>query len=563
MTRCLCIVMDYADGGDLYTKINERKKLGVLWPESFILDLFVQICLALKHVHDRRILHRDLKTQNIFLTAKGEVRMGDFGISRVLQHTYDCARTAIGTPYYLSPEICQDKPYNQKSDIWSLGCMLYEIVTLNHAFDATSMKGLVMKILRGNYPPIAKTYSKDLSDLIATLLKKNPDERPTINQILQMPLLAKTVATVMEKYRVSESHADFFKEIQDLLQAPSKSADPRDPRLPTPDYGLQDKKPLSPNTAAGKPKPVERSTSRNKLSVPGLGIASKSSPRGESETETSSRALKRSEVNEDSSKSRTRLKILQGDKGQDVSSLNMPKKSGSEASSNSNVHSAPVNEKEGAQSSAYSNFLKKISSLKSRNEDPGRDKSPKNFKSLSEIESNKENDHKLVNLPHLHKEAGLTALMLRNKSQNKYSVDIQPKKDLLELKQSAFTSRGSDPEKPVAALLDSKQTKTEPLKKAEEQKPLQDEPLDSKNIFQGIPFIEARDSMAYKIEALKYYLEKQMGLATLLTVYNNLVDASESHSHKSPEHVAMSADQEKFVPFVHHLVFCELNYFTN
>jgi NIMA (never in mitosis gene a)-related kinase len=190
--------MDYADGGDLYTKINERKKMGVLWSESFILDLFVQICVALKHVHDCRILHRDLKTQNIFLTSKGEVKMGDFGISRVLQHTYDCARTAIGTPYYLSPEICQDQPYNQKSDIWSLGCMLYEIVTLNHAFDATSMKGLVMKILRGNYPPIAKTYSKELTELISSLLKKNPDERPSVNQILSNPYLTVTFRLSLE-----------------------------------------------------------------------------------------------------------------------------------------------------------------------------------------------------------------------------------------------------------------------------------------------------------------------------------------------------------------------------
>lgn len=195
--------MDYADGGDLYTKINERKKLGSLWPENFILDLFVQICLALKHVHDRRILHRDLKTQNIFLTSKGEVKMGDFGISRVLQHTYDCARTAIGTPYYLSPEICQDQPYNQRSDIWSLGCMLYEIVTLNHAFDATSMKGLVMKILRGNYPPISKTYSKELGDLIASLLKKNPEERPTINQVLQTPFLS-VISSDQENHRFGD-----------------------------------------------------------------------------------------------------------------------------------------------------------------------------------------------------------------------------------------------------------------------------------------------------------------------------------------------------------------------
>ena len=158
--------------------------------DSELKSLSRQIISGMNYLHSSCILHRDLKTQNIFLTSKGEVKMGDFGISRVLQHTYDCAKTAIGTPYYLSPEICQDKPYNQRSDIWSLGCMLYEMVTLNHAFDATSMKGLVMKILRGNYPAISKTYSKDLSDLISRLLKNNPQERPTINQILQTPFLA-------------------------------------------------------------------------------------------------------------------------------------------------------------------------------------------------------------------------------------------------------------------------------------------------------------------------------------------------------------------------------------
>lgn len=105
--RCLCIVMDYCEGGDMFNKIAKQKELGVLFSERQILTWFVQMALALKHVHDRKILHRDLKTQNIFLTSKGEIKIGDFGIARVLQHTYDCANTAIGTPYYLSPEICQ------------------------------------------------------------------------------------------------------------------------------------------------------------------------------------------------------------------------------------------------------------------------------------------------------------------------------------------------------------------------------------------------------------------------------------------------------------------------
>lgn len=91
----------------MFNLIAKQKEIGTGLPESTILGWFVQMALALKHVHERKILHRDLKTQNIFLTSKGEVKIGDFGIARVLQHTYDCANTAIGTPYYLSPEICQ------------------------------------------------------------------------------------------------------------------------------------------------------------------------------------------------------------------------------------------------------------------------------------------------------------------------------------------------------------------------------------------------------------------------------------------------------------------------
>lgn len=109
----------------MFHKIARQKELGTLFPEHQIVTWLVQMALAMNYVHDKKILHRDLKTQNIFLTSKGDIKIGDFGIARVLQHTYDCANTAIGTPYYLSPEICQEKPYNQKSDIWSLGCIFY------------------------------------------------------------------------------------------------------------------------------------------------------------------------------------------------------------------------------------------------------------------------------------------------------------------------------------------------------------------------------------------------------------------------------------------------------
>ncbi|XP_032382146.1 serine/threonine-protein kinase Nek1 isoform X5 [Etheostoma spectabile] len=185
---CLYIVMDYCEGGDLFKKINSQK--GVLFSEEQILDWFVQICLALKHVHDRKILHRDIKSQNIFLTKAGTVQLGDFGIARVLNSTVELARTCIGTPYYLSPEICENKPYNNKSDIWALGCVLYEMCTLKHAFEAGNMKNLVLKIIRGSYPPVSVHYSQELRSLLGLLFKRSPRERPSVSSILDKPFLA-------------------------------------------------------------------------------------------------------------------------------------------------------------------------------------------------------------------------------------------------------------------------------------------------------------------------------------------------------------------------------------
>ncbi|XP_056619606.1 serine/threonine-protein kinase Nek1 isoform X3 [Triplophysa dalaica] len=188
---CLYIVMDYCEGGDLFKKINNQK--GILFPEEQILDWFVQICLALKHVHDRKILHRDIKSQNIFLTKDGTVQLGDFGIARVLNSTVELARTCIGTPYYLSPEICENKPYNNKSDVWALGCVLYEMCTLKHAFEAGNMKNLVLKIIRGSYPAVSVHYSQDLRLLLAKLFKRNPRERPSVSTILDKPFLVRRI----------------------------------------------------------------------------------------------------------------------------------------------------------------------------------------------------------------------------------------------------------------------------------------------------------------------------------------------------------------------------------
>uniref|UniRef100_A0A8C2QIE3 non-specific serine/threonine protein kinase n=1 Tax=Cricetulus griseus TaxID=10029 RepID=A0A8C2QIE3_CRIGR len=198
----LYIVMDYCEGGDLFKRINAQK--GTLFQEDQILDWFVQICLALKHVHDRKILHRDIKSQNIFLTKDGTVQLGDFGIARVLNSSVDLARTCIGTPYYLSPEICENKPYNNKSDIWALGCVLYELCTLKHAFEAGNMKNLVLKIISGSFPPVSLHYSYELRSLLSQLFKRNPRDRPSVNSILDKGFIAKRIEKFLSPQLIAE-----------------------------------------------------------------------------------------------------------------------------------------------------------------------------------------------------------------------------------------------------------------------------------------------------------------------------------------------------------------------
>ncbi|CAE7809411.1 NEK1 [Symbiodinium microadriaticum] len=205
----LCIVMDYADGGDVHMKIKSRE--GALLPEEQILEWFVQTCFALKHVHERKVLHRDLKTQNIFLMSNGHVKLGDFGIARVLDATKDYARTMVGTPYYLSPEIIEDRPYNFKSDIWSLGVVLYEMTTLKHPFDADSLVILASKILKDQYPPPDSSYSPDLLSLIRSMLCKDAQQRPLITKVLCYSFLQDIMQHANSTYHLGLDLSEFAK----------------------------------------------------------------------------------------------------------------------------------------------------------------------------------------------------------------------------------------------------------------------------------------------------------------------------------------------------------------
>lgn len=176
--------MEYAECGDLSKAIATRRTAKKPFEETQILDWFTQICLAMKHVHDRKILHRDIKGQNIFITKANTLKLGDFGIARVLNKTQDKARTVVGTPYYLSPEIIENKPYSFKSDIWSMGVLLYEMCALAPPFNANSLQMLALKIVKGSYQPITTNYSKELKGLISEILHIDPNKRPYVGEIL-------------------------------------------------------------------------------------------------------------------------------------------------------------------------------------------------------------------------------------------------------------------------------------------------------------------------------------------------------------------------------------------
>jgi serine/threonine protein kinase len=200
-SKHLNIVMPLADCGDLSSFIKNQK--GSALAEADVLMLFTQICCALKHVHDRKILHRDIKSANILLCTgvRGnlEAKLADFGIARVLHGTMELASTAVGTPYYMSPELCKNESYDAKSDVWALGCLLYEMCTQKNPFTGANFSGLALKILRGKYPPLPSSYTRQMSLLVSMMLEVDAQKRPSVSQILKLPFIAGLLPRVLEK----------------------------------------------------------------------------------------------------------------------------------------------------------------------------------------------------------------------------------------------------------------------------------------------------------------------------------------------------------------------------
>ena len=169
---------------------------------------------GLKALHEINILHRDLKCANVFCTKDNKYKLGDLNVSKVAKR--GMARTQTGTPYYTSPEVWKDRPYDSKCDIWSLGCVIYEMASLHPPFRANNLKELYSKIQRGIFQRIPAFYSDDLFDLITLCLKVNPTSRPSADEILDHPKVNKNMPS-SERFTVEEGQKNKSNLINTIL----------------------------------------------------------------------------------------------------------------------------------------------------------------------------------------------------------------------------------------------------------------------------------------------------------------------------------------------------------
>ena len=164
----LNIVMQYAPNGTLHSRLHAQR--GKALPEDKVWQFFIQALLGLRHVHSKKIIHRDVKSLNLFFDQDDNVLVGDLGIAKVLSPNTMFARTIVGTPYYLSPEVCNAQKYSFKSDVWALGCILFELCALQQAWSGANLLNVVYKIVQQTQPPLPSLYS-------ACLLYTSPSPR--------------------------------------------------------------------------------------------------------------------------------------------------------------------------------------------------------------------------------------------------------------------------------------------------------------------------------------------------------------------------------------------------
>ena len=214
-SKTLNIVMEYADDGDIAHKIQENLKRRLRFEESTLWEWIIQILEGLKYLHDNKIMHRDLKCANIFLMKNGQLKIGDLNVSKLAKN--NMARTQTGTPFYLAPEIWKDLPYDYKCDIWSVGCIIYELCTSRPPFRGTSLKELCHNVMTGYYIPISG-FSNDMREIISKMLVVDPKRRASTDDLLNCEIIKKRIKSSKNDIIVqgiqSSKKANFIKTIK-------------------------------------------------------------------------------------------------------------------------------------------------------------------------------------------------------------------------------------------------------------------------------------------------------------------------------------------------------------
>lgn len=204
------IVMEYASQGALSSLISKKIQSGTHFSYEITMKYIAQITLAIMAMHTKNILHRDIKTQNIFITKNGVLKLGDFGISRELESKDAKAGTSCGTPLFMPPEVCLGYKYDHKADVWAVGVILYELICLRKPFESETINGVLQQIVKVEYEPLPDDTDPNITMLVSTLLKKDHNKRPSIFDFANIPSVRKELLKFINDEECQEEVIDII-----------------------------------------------------------------------------------------------------------------------------------------------------------------------------------------------------------------------------------------------------------------------------------------------------------------------------------------------------------------